>query len=409
MAGRIAVVGAGPSGCYVAQALLKAAPALEVDVIDALPVPFGLVRYGVAADHQGTKAVARQFARIFERQGARFFGNVRVGRDITLRALREAYDAVVLAAGLSGDRQLSIPGNDLPGVYGSASLTRALNEHPNAAALPNLGPRPLILGNGNVAIDLLRLLCKTPTELEGTDLGEQPTAWLAGNAFESITIVGRSPAARAKFDPVMIRELGKLQNVSIRCVDLGQSDVPEEKKRIEALIGIDGHGSGPLKVVFRFGLLPLAVEGDDHVTGLRVEGADGQETLPASSILAAIGFDATGDLDRSELLHAAPGGDAGKLADGLYSVGWFRRGARGTIPDSRAEAQDTAALILGEMRPDPTRAGSAIFSHLQNVVDYAGWQRIDAMELARATPQRCRQKLATTAELLCAAAKQDDK
>ncbi|WP_157018072.1 FAD-dependent oxidoreductase [Mesorhizobium xinjiangense] len=407
MAGKIAIVGAGPSGCYVAQAFLKADPGLEVDLIDALPVPFGLVRYGVAADHQGTKGVMRQFARIFERQGARFFGNVHIGRDVTLKALREAYDAVVLAAGLCEDRRLSIPGGDLPGVHGAAALTRALHEHPQAGALPALGPHPLILGNGNVAIDLLRLLCKTSEELNGTDLGPGPSAWLAGNAFEAITIVGRSPAARAKFDPVMIRELGKLGNVSIKVEGAGRSEEPEEQKRLEALAAIDGHGSGPLKVTFRFELRPLSVEGKDRVAGLRVEGPNGEETVRASSVLTAIGFDSNGDLDRATLLDEAGEREAGKLADGLFAAGWFRRGPRGTIPDSRTEAQATAAAILEEMAPDPARAGPAIFHKLENVVDYAGWQRIDAAELARSTPERCRQKLPSTGELLRAATQQD--
>lgn len=406
MAGKIAIVGAGPSGCYMAQALLKADPGLAVDLIDALPVPFGLVRYGVAADHQGTKGVARQFARIFERQGARFFGNVHVGRTVSLSALRQAYDTVVLAAGLCEDRGLSIPGADMPGVVGAAALTRALYEHPHADALPDLGTHPLILGNGNVAIDLLRLLCKTPEELEGTDLGPGPSAWLAGNAFESITIVGRSPAARAKFDPVMIRELGKLRNVSIEVVGAGRSDTPEEHKRLEALAGIDGHGDGPLKVTFRFALRPLSIAGDDRVAGLRAEGTDGTETLPASSIVTAIGFAPNGELDRAALVGEPGGEETGKLDEGLFAVGWFRRGPRGTIPDSRAEAQATAAIILAEMTADPARPGSAVFRDLENVVDYAGWRRIDATELARSAPGRCRQKLPSTAELLHAATQQ---
>lgn len=123
MSGKVAIIGAGPSGCYVAQGLLKAAPDLSVDLIDQLPVPYGLVRYGVAADHQGTKAVTRQFARLFERQGAQFFGNVTVGRDLSLEALRGAYDAVVLATGLHGDRRLGIAGDDLPGVIGRAGAS----------------------------------------------------------------------------------------------------------------------------------------------------------------------------------------------------------------------------------------------------------------------------------------------
>ena len=245
MSGKIAIVGSGPSGCYLAQALLKSAPDLEVDLIDALPVPYGLVRYGVAADHQGTKAVARQFARVFERQGAQFFGNVTVGRDVSLEALRGAYDAVVLAAGLSGDRRLGVAGDDLAGIYGAGHLTRALYDHPDANPLPDLGKSPLIIGNGNVAIDLLRLLAKQPEELDGSDLGAAATAWLAASGIETLTIVGRSPAAQAKFDPVMIKELAKLGHVQIEVRD---ADLGAGGKVLEALAMLDGSGAGTRRI-----------------------------------------------------------------------------------------------------------------------------------------------------------------
>lgn len=407
MSGQVAIVGAGPSGCYVAQALLKAVPDLRVDVIDALPVPFGLVRYGVAADHQGTKGVVRQFERIFERQGARFFGNVAIGRDISLAALHEAYDAVVLAAGLSEDRRLGIPGDDVPGVHGSAALTRALHEHPDAPPLPELGAHPVIVGNGNVAIDLLRLLSKSPDELNGTDLGPGPTAWLAGNRLESITIVGRSPASRAKFDSVMIRELGKLQNVSIEVVGADSSDEPEAQKRLEALASINAHRSGPLRIVFRFGLSPLAVEGGERVSGLRVAGPLGTETIPASSILTAIGFTSSNDLGAGEVAGTSEPDETGKLGDRLYAAGWFRSGPRGAIPDSRAQAHDIAARIVSELAVDQGRKGSEVLKALPDVVDYAGWQKIDAFEIASAAPARCRQKLSMRTDLLRVAAEQE--
>lgn len=224
-------------------------------------------------------SVTRQFSRIFERQGARFFGNVHVGRDIGLDDLLGAYDAVVIAAGLSADRRLDIPGADLPGIYGSAALTRALNDHLDAPSLPDLGRHPLIVGNGNVAIDLLRLLCKTSDELKGADLGPETSAWLAGNDIKHITIVDRSPAASAKFDPAMSRELGKLGNISIDVEDIVFSDIPEDNKRLQALAGINGHGNGAIKVTFRFACVPLSVTGGKRVPGLRVRGPKGEETI----------------------------------------------------------------------------------------------------------------------------------
>ncbi|MEZ5812830.1 MAG: FAD-dependent oxidoreductase [Rhizobiaceae bacterium] len=400
MSGKIAVVGAGPSGCYLAQALLKAQPDLELDVIDALPVPYGLVRYGVAADHQGTKAVARQFARVFERQGARFFGNVAVGRDIALDELRDAYDVVVLAAGLAGDRRLGIPGDDLPCIHGAGTLTRALYEHPDAEALPAIGSRPLIVGNGNVAIDLLRLLAKAPDELDGTDLGPGPSDWLARSGIGEITIVGRSPAAQAKFDPVMIKELHKLGGVTIRVVGAGETDDPEGRKRLDALAAIDGHQSGPLLITFRFGLTPVAVEGSDGGAMVRFASSAGEETVECSSVLTAIGFRAAGDLPRDEMIAAAGEGGTGRLAPGLYAAGWFNRGPRGTIPENRADAQALADLILADLSARPAKPGRAVLERHAGVVDYEGWQRIDAAEIAAAAQGRCRAKISDRSELL---------
>lgn len=388
MSGKIAIVGAGPSGCYLAQALLKSAPDLEVDLIDALPVPYGLVRYGVAADHQGTKAVARQFARVFERQGARFFGNVMVGRDVSLEALRGAYDAVVLAAGLSGDRRLGVAGDDLAGIYGAGHLTRALYDHPDANPLPDLGKSPLIIGNGNVAIDLLRLLAKQPEELDGSDLGAAATAWLAESGIETLTIVGRSPAAQAKFDPVMIKELAKLGHVQIEVRD---AELGAGGKVLEALAMLDGSGAGARRITFRFGLTPVAVVGEGQVQAVRFAGANGEEELPCSSVLTAIGFD------------PAPVALPNTQAEGLYAVGWFQRGPRGTIPENRADALALAERILADLTADPARQGRAVLAGLTDAVDYDGWCRIDAAELAAAPAGRARAKISGRPEMLAIA------
>ncbi|MAM24605.1 MAG: oxidoreductase [Rhodobacteraceae bacterium] len=396
MTGQIAIIGAGPSGCFLAQALLKSEPTLQVDLIDRLPVPYGLVRYGVAADHQGTKAVSRQFARLFERQGARFFGNVSIGSDVTLDDLRGAYDAVVLAAGLSADRALAVPGGDLGGVFGAGKLTRALYEHPEAEALPQLGPRPLIVGNGNVAIDLLRLLAKTPEELEGSDLGHSPTEWLAASGIEEITITGRSPAAAAKFDTVMIKELGKLGGVTIRVLGAGETDDPQARKKLDALAALEG-GEGQRRITFRFGLTPIAVEGDSRAEAVRFASDAGEEVLPCSSVLTAIGFDAPGDLPRDLLLADE---SEGKLAEGLYATGWFRRGPRGTIPDNRADAKELAERILTEIAPDTTKTGAALLGALPDTTDYSGWSRIDNAETANPPPDRCRVKITTREDML---------
>ena len=408
MSASIAIVGSGPSGCFLAQALLKSAPDLTVDLIDRLPVPYGLVRYGVAPDHQGTKSVIRQFERLFERQGAGFVGNLAIGEDLSLEDLQGAYDIVVLAAGLSGDRQLGIPGEQLTGVYSAGRFTRALYEHPDAESLPELGRRVVLMGNGNVAIDLLRLLSKSPAELAGSDLGELPSRWLAEQQIESIDIVGRSTAEQAKFDPVMVRELSKLSEVSIEVIDAGSSDDPEGSKRIAALESIDGHGNGKRRITFRFGLTPVGLQGaDGQLSEVQFQTGSGEEVvLPCDSFLTAIGFRDEGSLPRDRLIENALNIDAGHLADGLYATGWFRRGPQGTIPDNRADAKALASTIiedLADRASAPAKPGRSALPPLPDLVDYSGWKRIDAVETDDLPADRVRKKIATRVEMLACA------
>ena len=387
MKGKVAIIGAGPSGCYTAQALLKAAPDLEVDIIDALPVPYGLIRYGVAADHQGTKAVTRQFDRVFTRMNARFYGNVKVGQDVTLAALEDAYDTVVVAIGLSADRKLGIPGDELPGVNGSARLTRALYEHPDAAPLPDLGPNPVIIGTGNVAVDLLRLMVKTPEELTGSDLGPGPTEWLEAQSFQRITTLGRSPAAAARFDPAMIRELSNLERINVTLHPPAQGT-----EGIEGVLAeLEGTSAGALPVDFMFERTPRAIhQGPDGLI-LTVDSPDGSEEIAASSIITAIGFASDGLFDAG----TCPG------------VGWHKTGPTGALPRCRDDAQLLATELLKGLSPDPARIGRALLDRLPDTTDFAHWQAIDVFEKTNATPGRCRRKLADKANLLTAPTPQD--
>lgn len=365
----VAIVGAGPSGCFVAQALLKLRPDSRITILDALPVPYGLVRYGVAGDHQGTKAITRQFDRLFDRQGVVFAGGVSLGRDVTLEALRDGFDAVLLATGLHQDRRLGIPGEALAGVLGSGVVTRAWNGWPEAVA-PPMGRRVVVLGNGNVALDIVRLLAKTEAELAGSDLALVP-----GQGVERIDIIGRSPAEAAKFDPVMLRDLARLGDCRIRV--LGADGA-------EALAALDGHSpEGAQKsLTFRFGLTPLRIEGARRVEGIVFDGL----VLECDTVITAIGFD--GD---------QPAADAdGFVAPGLYAAGWLKRGPRGTIPENRADAQGVAQRIAADLPEGGGKPGLAF----PQAVDFKSWQRIDAAETAAAPPARVRAKITETAALL---------
>lgn len=394
----IAIIGAGPSGCFTAQALLKALPDVQIDIFDRLPVPYGLVRYGVAPDHQGTKAVIRQFERLFDRQGVGFFGNINFGHDLTLTDLAPLYDAVVLATGLSGDKRLGIPGEDLAGVYGSGAVTRAWNDHPDAAGLaPTIGREVVIMGNGNVAVDLLRLIAKSEPEFDGSDLAPRHVADLAKAGPRKITMIGRGTADAAKFDPVMLRELGRLENARITVLDHSG-----EGKVSEALAAINGHGSPDAahKITFRFGWTPEALTGPGHVATAHFTASDGSGARldrPCDTFLTAIGFEPA-----DPALSGLSASEDGSIRPGLYATGWFRRGPRGTIPENRTDAQTVAARIAADLgaaaAPRPGRAG--LTTLVPHATGYDGWLRIDAAERQASPPGRCRLKITTIDDML---------
>lgn len=396
MSRKIAIIGAGPSGCYLAQALLKLDKELEVDILDRLPVPYGLVRYGVAPDHQGTKAVTRQFARLFERQGVNFVGNLDIctgehGGDISLAELRALYDVTVLATGLSRDRDLGITGCDLNGVIGAGELTRHWNDHPDSHELtpPETGKRVVVVGNGNVAMDVLRILSKGAGDYEGSDFGAHHAEHLAAAGIERIDVVGRSPAHLAKFDPVMVKEIAKAEGLAFRIGDLGLSEGEGEDPRLAALTHLEGASSESprCEIHFHFGWAPVGFAGEGRVAAAHFARADGSETLelPCDMAVTAVGFCDDGRLGREALVEGATDLESGRLAPGLYAAGWFRRGPRGTIPENRADSQAVAQAILDDLAglPGDEKPGrAALLERFDQLTDYEGWQRIDAAERA---------------------------
>lgn len=408
----IAVVGAGPSGLFTAQALRRALPDATIDVIDRLPVPFGLLRYGVAPDHQGTKAIARQFERLFERENVGFRGGLDIGRDLTLEALRARYGIVVLATGLAGDRRLAIPGDDLPGIVGSGRFTRWFNDHPDEAAYdPPLGRRVVVVGNGNVALDIARVLARSEGEFAGSDLSPRTLARIASAGIEEIVIVGRGTAEAARFDPALVKEFGRLGETHVRIDAPASGAAPTPVSA--ALHEIDGGGADAAdarrRLTFRFDLTPAAVTRENDALHLRLTPSTGTGpdlTLAADTIITAIGFEAAADTLPRAGWAQADGTLPVCLAPGLYAAGWFRRGPRGKIPDNRAEAKAVADRIVADIAAgdSPAPTGVADLGPPAGAVTYAGWLAIRDQETAAAPAGRLRLKCPTYSEMRAIAA-----
>ena len=377
----IAIVGSGPSGCYVAHFLRKRWPTCEIVVFDRLELPYGLVRYGVAPDHVGTKAVTKQFDRLFEQGGVRFVGGIEIGRQFSVDQLRAAFTVVVLATGLSADRALDIPGpaangplvgTALTGIYGSGRLTRLINGHPDESAEGVvIGRRVAIVGQGNVAIDLVRMLLMSADDLSGHSVPEDVVRAITAGPVSHIDVIGRSSLPLAKFDAAMIRELAKIERVSF-LADPGELDDVDSEPGIaatgdaakrDAVVNlVEQFDRADARTVrFHFGWVPDGIDGADSVEGIQLRSTDGSRRsvrLAADSVLTAIGFHESADAPLRRHVHESVDTDLeiGRLAAGLYCVGWLRRGPQGTIPANRTDAKMVADVIgaaadVGEFLP----------------------------------------------------------
>lgn len=417
----IAVVGSGPSGCYAAQFLRKAWPKAEIAVFERLPVPYGLIRYGVAPDHQGTKAVQQQFDRLFTRDSVQFIGNVEVGSKLSLADLRSAFDIVVLATGMTGDRGLDIPGHDLAGVHGAGRITRILNEHPlEPSSDVSLGSRLVVVGNGNVAVDIIRLLLKPDSAFRGSDLNLAVRHAILEHPVTRIDVVGRSPLHRAKFDAAVISELSQIPNVRYSLAE-GVDAAADGDARVLALLAlvngeanhaVQGSEGCPM-VRFHFGWTPEAVvKSARHLEFIARSSSEPDETLEleADSIITAIGFQEhpTADLRASDLVEDRAG-DSGRLAQGLYGVGWCAEGPTLNIPANRATTRTTVQTIVEDVasgRVRVAKGGLGVLppGSLSESTDYDAWLLIDMEERRRAPSSKARCKIQQIDEMLQIAA-----
>lgn len=393
---KVAVVGAGPSGLYAVERLART-PGIEIDLIERLATPFGLVRYGVAADHQSTKGVARTLARPLDKGQAAFFGGVSLGEAVTLEELRQLYDAVVLATGAPQDRPLGLLGESLPGVVGSARFVGWLNGHPDHAVLP-LPRRPVrravVIGAGNVALDVARVLAKTKTELAASDLDPEVLDLLDSWPLEEVTFLVRKGPEDVRFTPLELEELGKLEraapNLAAEDFPPAMPDEPATLALLRRWIGAPGR---EIPITFRFHATPVAFEGSETLEAVRL--ANGQ-LLEADLAVTCIGYRSPalpGLTPHGERLAPAEG----RLAEGLYVVGWAGRGPSGTIPTNRTESHRVADQLLAEVKAAGKAGREGLVALLAErgvrPLDWAAWQATDAAEKAAAIPPAPRRKV----------------
>ncbi len=428
----IAVIGSGPAGYYTAEACQKAfGDDVLVDILDRLPVPYGLIRFGVAPDHQSIKAVMRRYEAVALGAGVRFVGNVMVGRDVSIAELSALYDAVVLATGAPADRPLDIPGADLPGVIGSAAFVGWYNGHPDFADLapPLGGASAVVIGVGNVALDVARILAKSEAEFAGSDIAAHALAALRSSAIRTITILGRRGPHQIAMTP---KELGELDHLSRAVPHVDPTDLPAiatddvldpgQRKSVSHLRDFAAHEApGEVAVDFDFFASPVAVEGAGHAERVIVErtaidasgdvvGTGFTYAVPASLVISCIGY-------RTPPIEGVPydtvrgrfANDAGRISPGLYAVGWARRGPSGTIGTNRPDGYAVVEQIAADLPAKSVKAGrvgldALLSARAVDVVTFRDWQRIEAAEIARAREGSPREKFTTIADMLAALA-----
>lgn len=425
----VAVIGSGPAGYYTAEALAKlfGPDGVRVDILDRMPVPYGLIRTGVAPDHQAIKAVSRRYEATALTDNVRFVGHVVVGADVSIPELQELYDAVVLATGAPADKPLGIPGAELPGVVGSAGFVGWYNGHPDHADLrpPLGGPEAVVIGAGNVALDVARILAKTETEFAGSDIVGHALHALRGHAIRRATILARRGPHQIAMTPKELGELGRLERAGV-AVD--PRDLPPEaedsalepglRKSVAHLRAFAAAAERKaVTIAFDFHASPIAIEGDGRAERVVVErtrldgggravGTGETYAVPASLIVSCIGY-------RTSPIAGVPydaklgrfANDEGRIAPGLYAVGWARRGPTGTIGTNRPDGFLIADHIAADTGGDGGKAGRAGLDALLAArgvrpVTFRDWQHIDRAEIAAARAGSPREKFTSVEAML---------
>ena len=442
---RVAVVGAGPAGLYTADELLKH-PELQVDVYDRLPTPYGLVRAGVAPDHQSTKQVSRLFRAIEDQPGFRYFLGVEIGRDLDHEELTAQYDAVVYSVGAASDRGLGVEGEQLPGSCSSTDLVGWYNGHPEKQDLvvPLDTERAVVVGNGNVALDVARILTSDPEALAATDIATLPLTALRRSKIREVVVLGRRGPAQAAFTVPELIGLAGVPSLNVvvesryahsslagySTTETPGADIPADTTKGAVLAELAARPVDPAlpTIVLRFLTSPVRVLGDDVVTGVQVARnrlepdtagvlrpveTDDLETIECGLVVRAVGYHGqpVTDLPYDATTGTVPN-DRGRVTPGVYVAGWVKRGPTGFIGTNKSCAQETVDRILDDLdagRCDPVGTRESIASVVggrqPDVVDLAGWRAIDAEERRRGTDRgRARVKIVDVDEMLRVAA-----
>jgi ferredoxin--NADP+ reductase len=453
---RVAIVGAGPAGAFAADRLLRRVGNVEIDLFERLPTPWGLLRSGVAPDHQEIKRLDETFDRETLGRGCRFFGNVEVGVDISHPELMEHYDAVIYATGAQTDKSLGIPGEDLPGSWPATEFVAWYNGHPDYRGLEfDLShERAVVIGNGNVAADVVRILTRSVAELERTDIADHALEALRQSRVTEVVVLGRRGPAQAAFTSSELRELGYMDGVDLR-IDpedaeldpLSQEWLDAEgtftaRKNVELLREFAARaadGDGARRIVLRFLRSPVEIRGADGVEAIDVRrneivrADDGMlrprpvgedvETIECGLVLRSVGYRAVPlpDVPFDERSYVLPN-DRGRVRDmegnavpGVYAVGSIKRGPTGILGTNKRDAEETVDRLAEDLASGALKArglpareeiGSLIGERKPDVVTADGWHAIDARELQLGEDaQRPRVKLASRDELLAAGSK----
>ncbi len=431
----IAIIGSGPAGYYTAEAAQKQwGDAVMIDVFDRLPVPFGLIRTGVAPDHQSIKGVSKRYEAVAQSDNVRFLGNVTVGEHITIAELESLYDAVILATGAPHDKKVGLEGEDLSGVYGSAAFVGWYNGHPQFADLdPDVsGSSAVVIGNGNVALDVARILAKTRAEFSGSDIVAHALDILETSHIEQITILGRRGPHQIA---MTTKELGELAHLTRACPRVDPADLPDEGEdallepgqrksvthlRSFAAIPESHRADKDIEIEFDFFASPKRLIGEDgKVTGVEVErtkldggravGTGETYVVPASLVVCCIGYQ-TSPIPGVPFEESAGrfANVDGRILPGLYCVGWARRGPSGTIGTNRPDGFSVIERVVEDMASGEisgARQGGEGFDALAKQrgiepVRFRDWKKIEAAEVERARHDAPREKFVDVGRMI---------